>query len=288
MKVIITTNNNIRKLELAYSLGGLTWINNIQPELLGDRFLNGYILYNEIIFKNDSHPRNKKEIEKIVEAFLDESSTELKLKKIGIDYNKFKNLLKNFDVPIVPIKDSILINFKNKFKNINKYSQLINKLMKRIFGFNLPEKIFVIPKQNYNKGRSRGFMFNSKPVIITLTINNWNNEKELLAVMLHEILHAKILEKDIINRKKGNSIEFEEPLIQYFAPFGILSGESHLIKKDSIENYNKRDYTRFIEVKDKLLPIIKKYYEDGMKSTIWDYLKNTEFKKYINRKNLNN
>lgn len=275
MKIKFISNENIRKLCFVYGLEPLkgSFLQMPQIFIYKDRLANGSNLYYYI-------RKHNKIWSKLFSALLNKNNIKKKLKTINIDYKILSDMLEKFKIPQLAFNNKSLIEFQNNLKkDFYQHEKLIDEIMKKRLGFNLPEEIFIIITEKMG-----GSLLCNEPVIIEIGKRN-----NATSVLIHEILHANILNSKIIKDDYKNEYTslFIEALIQYFAPFGILTGDSNVIKKeDIIEYYNKNAYIYRGEIYSKflrkLLPIMKKYYKNNSKLNIFEYLKNTSFKKYIN------
>jgi hypothetical protein len=157
------------------------------------------------------------------------------------------------------------------FKN---HEEKIGVWLLRIFGFKLPGKIDLVLDCTHGRN-SNGSCLSPNPSIVSLQIESYNNGYP--GVLLHELLHS-LIGKDgsIIGAAKN----FEEALLDYFAPQGVLDEKVGLIKTLDIDEHQKsqergRPYS--IEESRRLLPVIKEYYKICGEKTIWRFLEEKRF-----------
>lgn len=104
-----------------------------------------------------------------------------------------------------------------------------------------------------------------------------------MGVITHELLHSLIDKYEVLAPNDGSY--FEEALLDYFCPNGILAEKLGLTKKMDIgyyhsRNTNMRPYS--LEMSKRLLSHIEAYYNISPKETIWQFLSERGFEKYIN------
>ena len=92
--------------------------------------------------------------------------------------------------------------------------------------------------------------------------------------------------RNIINRKIEEGSYFEEALLDYFCPYGIISEKIGLIKRSTLKDYHQhniksRPYSA--KISGVPLPIIKDYYKNINNSTIWEFLNDKNFDSLLNR-----
>jgi len=106
----------------------------------------------------------------------------------------------------------------------------------------------------------------------------------LIAVIMHEMLHALILRHRIINRGKDRGEYFEEAVLDYFVPHGMLAQKLKIIEKGSVKDYyeyNLKNRKYAEKVSKELLPAMEEYEKLNAKSDIWTFLKAKGFGKYF-------
>lgn len=86
------------------------------------------------------------------------------------------------------------------------------------------------------KGSGGSGLYSNKDMAINLCIYNQNPDEyvlDMIAIAIHEILHMLISKHNTINRKMDKDY-FEEAVLDYFVPHGILSHKLGIIKGDNI------------------------------------------------------
>ena len=120
----------------------------------------------------------------------------------------------------------------------------------------------------------RGTSLSSNPSIIALQIYRY--DKKIIGVLLHEFAHSLLKVSMPPNLTELKSAFFEDALLDYFAPYGILDMKIGLIKSLDIEVHQKEQETLrpySSGTSRMLLPIMKEYYPVCGEKTIWRFLK---------------
>jgi hypothetical protein len=184
----------------------------------------------------------------------------------------------------------LLKEVENKFKEL--YTGMEARLadeIKDMFGFGLPiYTTIAISGAFYTDGKhcSGSHLFSTPDnLFITLEVSyNIDMKRDmdtLFSVFIHELLHGLMGQKGLRIKRDGDY--FEEALLDYFAPYGLLAQKLGLARVESAEkcysvNIRNRPYSRTMG--QRLLPYMKEYYK-GHDSTVWRYLAKRGFKKYI-------
>ncbi len=166
------------------------------------------------------------------------------------------------------------------------YRNAIRDQIKSIFGFGLPDKLYVVLNSNLTPYSGNGCRVYSSTSICAIGINipigtgRLPESKEYVFVLIHELLHVLIAKHVKLIRKDY----FEEALLDYFVPHGIITNNIDRSSNLSIEesfriNAQNRPYS--IEISKKLMPVIKTYLDSGMKISIWQFLKENGFEEYL-------
>jgi hypothetical protein len=197
--------------------------------------------------------------------------------------------LDNLDIPILDPDNPLSIDFAISIeKYFNSHSDNINEFFGLIFGFQLPKNISFVIRKSYTNATYAN-MLTANPIIIGLSLNSGFNLPKKTSIILHEILHALIKINNKINyttNLQGSANLFEEALIDYFAPYGILTEKLGLTEQKEIDIYCMdaiRYRPKSKEISQELLPVIKSYYQSKFEQTIWGYLSDTKFKDFITR-----
>ncbi len=271
MKIIINSNKYIRLLVSIHNLFGpedsmaKKMLN--ESELFGKEFHLTAQIYTDIKTNIKKSGQNK-----FWTLFLDKNMPKTK--------QKYPNLIKK-------LNQLIKLNNKNKtskeisnqiIKNFKKHETKINYLLNNIFLFNLPEEVNLIVDYDITTSFT-GSSLSYDPVIISVQMPEYANK--IMTISLHEILHSLINKNKTIPEDK---YRFEEALLDYFAPRGIIDEKLNLINNFNIkERFEQiifnRPYVK--EEAQKLLPIIKNYYKVSEKTNIWKFLKKSGYK-FIN------
>lgn len=222
---------------------------------------------------------------KIIEILASNDDVVAKLRYIGCA--ELVTVLNRFEIPTAV--NLSFAQYRLRLENDWSDNEMaIERLLKEIFGFSLPGKISIALSESYF--HNGGNCYSSDPIIIALYTNISKNKKgaahkvSQLALLLHELLHALIRRSNIVIDSKEER-EFEEALLDYFVPIGILAGRLGLIEKRHITEYrniNLKARKHFDKVSARLLPYIERY--DDRNETIWNLLSRTEFDKYLTKK----
>ncbi|MGC8572377.1 MAG: hypothetical protein ACP5LH_03820 [Candidatus Micrarchaeia archaeon] len=178
----------------------------------------------------------------------------------------------------------IMENYDNKKDDIEYY-------FKNVFGFNIPKiKIILYVVNSFQGSKGCSIPLNAKEIALVGYIVNKNdliNKKEdMLLIILHEVLHSLINSNNIINNKALNFRMFEEALLDYFLPNGILAPKLINNKEKDVNIYHKENVSfrpTSYDMSRRLLPVIEEYKNKkpfGVE-TIWEFLKKSEFKEYL-------
>lgn len=211
-------------------------------------------------------------------ALLGEKGAERSLSEAK--FSHLKKLLAEIDFPLDKKGFRRVKRFSEKFQiNADKAKVWV----KKIFGKSLPEKVVIIPFGYPLYFSNSGTMLVRSPVVVGMTMG-YRDDKTYLGVLLHEILHALV--KDEIKRPRSSypSGWFEEALLGYFVPGGILAEKIGLLKKLDLEELRERNAQgrRYAaEESEKLFPVMKEYYPICGKKTIWEFLKEKGFGNYL-------
>ncbi len=282
MKIKFRTEKRLRKLLYMYNLYGppdsLPSGMREYPMFFGKEFFTGAKLY-DLIFRN---PKNKEKIFKsLIYGKPNDKKTRMLLTKLdGLDVAIERN---DNDKFFKEVAESI-------GKELKAHSKETDAWAKRMFGMELPDEAIIIIGEGFNPNSGQGGMILEKnPIVLGYCVNPRDLDRPMLSVIVHEILHSLLGARGLIRREKGGAI-FEEALLDYFAPYGILTENSGLGKKESIERYheyNVRNRPSSREISSKLLPIMQRYQRSGYKKPIWSFLKEEkEFKKFLKIKEI--
>lgn len=282
MKLIFKNDNNLTRAIGMYNSFGppdaLPVAASRYPAIFGEQFYSISNLNSEI----RSLPNKYKTL--FAYLFNEDigSKLESKCKRLATKMEKLVYVPKEDKVSIKKIQNKLSILW-------DRNEVLIEKEIKQTFGFDLPDKIYiVINKGLYDNGSGgSGLYSSSKNIAISLDIaNNQDSDKyilSLIAVVIHEMLHMLISRHNVINREKDKQY-FEEAILDYFVPHGILAENLGIIEKKSIIDYHEHNIKnrKYAEnISKKLLPVIEEYNKLKTKENIWVFLKKRGFNKYF-------
>ncbi len=268
MKIIFNSNKYIRVLVAINNLFGPE--DSIAQKMLIDpRFFGKEIYLATKIYEKLKINLKEFGVNSFWVLFLDRNISDAKRKFPDLieNLNQLSTIL-NFD-DILTNKISNQINQDFKILDSN-----INVLLNKFFAFKLPDEIDIII--DYDTIASfTGSSLSYSPLIISIQMPKYSNK--IITISLHEILHS------LINKNKNipeDKYRFEEALLDYFAPNGIIDEKLELLDSFKIEErfeslISNRPYA--INEAKELLPIIKEYCEMSDKITIWEFLKKSGF-----------
>lgn len=238
---------------------------------IGKEFGQASQIYNLLSF------RSRNEHAKFYRAFLEKDETKKKRIITRMGKGQVFDLLDHLDIPekeqsyYRSIEDGLR-------KMISTKGNVADKWVKKIFGKPLPRKVYVIPFENYSRSSTSGTLLIENPPAVGLG-GNFRNSKHLFGVFLHEVLHAVV---DPIIRE-GNS-SFEEALLDYFVPHGILAEKFGLIKKFDFAAHKKKVLQNrkcSADESEKLASVMQEYRSILGKKTIWQFLQEKGFGYYL-------
>jgi hypothetical protein len=247
------------------------------PAIFGEQFYKIVYLNSEIM----SLPNNYKTF--FAYLFNEDMDGKLKIKceKIAAKMKKLVYTPKEDKISIKKVQDTLS-------RLWDKNEESVKKEIKQIFGFDLPNKIYIVINEGlYENGSGGSALYSSNNLAISLDISrNHDSDKyvlNLITVVIHEMLHTLISKHNVINRKKDKEY-FEESILDYFVPYGILAEKLGIIEKKSIIYYHEcnvknRKYSE--NISKKLLPVIEEYYKSKVTENIWAFLKKRGFKQYF-------
>ncbi len=271
-----------RKLLLIYQLFSSRSINGLKSysQFFGKDFFIAAQIHNEV-FSN----LNRTDSQKLRLAML--SKEPIKDRSLMERKENATRLLQNLKIPLLKETDLLFKKLEKEIDvSIKVYENKINTWFYKIFGFNLPKKVTMILAENYNSNSSAASFLTNNPIILGNIINeNYKSANEIIDVLQHELLHSLIFRQNSLKLKENNN--FEEALLDYFAPFGMLSSKVGLIDNYNLEKQWKkanslRPYAS--NESNELLPVMKRYQKVCGRMTIWNFLYKNGFKNYINQK----
>lgn len=283
MRLIFKRDKNIIRANYLYGNFGppnaLPLAAKRAPALFGKSFYEA----SEIVFDIGKLKQGYRTLFKYLFNEKLDRATELKCKKI------VKRMEKSIYVP-KEYNPNLLKEVEDKFKEIyTKKEVTIGKEIKNFFGFELPKTTTIaLNGAFYSSGKhnSGGELFATKDNIVMSWEVSYNIDVNdidgIFAMFIHELLHG-LIEQNNVRIDKDNSW-FEEAVLDYFAPHGILGQRLGFIKKEDIKKYLERNignrpYSEYMA--KKLLPHMRNYYNNKQKETIWRFLAKRGFKRYI-------
>jgi pyruvate/oxaloacetate carboxyltransferase len=161
----------------------------------------------------------------------------------------------------------------------------------KVFGFPEPRRMLVILSENYAPESTSGWGLPSKDkdtcmLGYLIGKNRISEYKSALSVFIHEMIHSLLFKYKIINNKEKNSGMFEEAVLDYFVPYGMLTDRLELRKRQSVKEYYNANILGRPESKEmalQLLPVMEKYDKIFGKQTIWRFLSDNGFSRYIKK-----
>lgn len=186
---------------------------------------------------------------------------------------ELSDLLERLDISIGD--EAFLNSVKERLSSdFEKYESALTQNIKRIFGFELPESAMVVLGQcSYG---SAGSMLHSdgKKVVIGFATSTAENNPRLFGVLVHELMHGLVREKNIFYKSR-EAQDAEELLLEYSVPEGLLAWKIGITEKPdfqfSYENSIRRGY-READSK-KIKEVVERYAASDEDSVIWDSVK---------------
>lgn len=216
-----------------------------------------------------------------------DSETQGKCKAI-MDYARSKLFRPEAPEPLDAVAENLRENYKMAEEGIRRE-------IRRIFGFELPERVSVVLSDSfYWQGGGGSFIAARKDdVLVSLEVSlsmakNAREAKYSVPVLLHELLHGLIDNYGVIESAGSDkpSNWFEESLLDYFVPDGIMAYRLGLRKERTLKECSERSsafrpYAK--DVSKELLPLIEEYSRMEDAPTVWKFLSETKFGKYIQK-----
>ncbi len=205
-------------------------------------------------------------------------------RKTKLQLEKIKKDLKNVVVPMPPKYNPDLI--KNTSDKIiewyDKNKDVFAKEIKKFFGFDLPKTLNITMNVTSHKNGGQGseLFATENNVAIQLGISYGTNPKQDINIPLraitHELIHGLIEQNNQREAIAKYGEYFEEALLDYFVPDGMLAQELGLMKEkmtlDEICD-NENEMRPYAAASSKeLLPCIKEYSKNS-NTTIFEFLK---------------
>lgn len=205
-----------------------------------------------------------------------------KEKQDGAEVSGCKEIVRQAQFIPVPEDDTwpgLATRFKDNLTGFFSAKRIeISEQLKATFGFDLPRSLTIALAQNFGPHSGSGsrlyYSEAEDECYISYRLGKEQDHKIYIGIVLHELLHCLIQKYGIID-KQNDKDYFEEALLDYFVPNGILSGRLGLSQEKDIVYYHNsntamRRYST--ETSRKLLPHIEEYYKSSSRETIWQFL----------------
>ncbi len=264
MELVFNTNKHLRKLVAVWDLFGPpdAPANRLDPRFFGKDFNTSAAISAEM---------RKYEKGDLWVAFLDKNMHE---SENAARFPDLRDMLTTLNIPMEDddskffkeVKASLVADFK-------KHEEDIEVWLERIFGFKLPVEVNLVVDHYYAKNTG-GSSLSSDPAIVSLRMREYANE--YVGVLLHELLHSLVRKAKIFATSSMGNGSFEEALLDYFAPAGLLDWKAGLIASlDVIEHQRRCERLRPYASGNSrmLLPFIQEYSTICGEKTIWQFLK---------------
>lgn len=178
--------------------------------------------------------------------------------------------------------------FKESVKGFfsNKSTEIAEQL-KAMFGFDLPKSIVIALAQNFEPRSGSGsriyYSETEDKCYISYRLGKEQDFGICIGIILHELIHC-LIQKYAIVDKQNDKDYFEEALLDYFVPTGLLAADLGLTKKKDARYYHicnttKRRYSA--EMSARLLPFIDEYCKNRQGQNIWQFLEKRGFDSYM-------
>lgn len=270
----MNTDESLRKLVTIHQMFGppdspFRRVGDFAP-LISREFLAAVEI--DVVFRS----LGKKEKEKVWRQFLAGGE---KARRDPPKIKRLKELLGKFELPLDATGLRRIRGFSAKVLAL---SGKASSWVKKIFGKPLPDKVVVIPYGYPIPWSKSGTRLISSPVLIGMT-TGYRDYRSFFDVLLHEILHALV--KDRI--RKPDRSWFEEALLDYFVPDGILSEKLGLIGKLDLGKHLERvvqSRSYAAEAARKLFPVIEKYYPICGQVNVWEFLRENGLESYLEKR----
>lgn len=273
MKIVVNTNTLIRKFLRVYYMTS-------QREPTSDMFKFADF-FSETFYKAAEtaeviHDLSRYDGEGLSKVWLSLFDRNLQSSQSEERVKKIKSLLDQIDIPISEPNDAtVSVSKKELLSDYEKYEAKIRNLIKRVFGFSLPESIDVILDIAPRFGQ--GKFLEENPPIIALSYQKYTSG--CLSTLLHELLHYLISKNNMSSVLYAKDPNFEEALLDYFSPHGIFDEELGISGKIDLEKHQAQQVQNrpaSATISKKLLPLIKEYINKPQKETVWEFLKRKE------------
>jgi hypothetical protein len=218
-----------------------------------------------------------------------ENNPEAEIEEIGGSH--IISMLDSLDIQIKDTDDSFFIELEAIItESFEKIKDKMEKRVQEIFRMQLPNKLVIILDEYGNKNNSFGqkLAVNRNIGVISYSMGRYvlkKDKNEPISVIIHELLHVLFSKYNVI---KNTDRGFEEALLRYFAPYGLLSEvfgfQSHRMAGNYLEQITS---VCSMETAQKLNNLMMEYTKVVGQEDIWSFLLKTDFKSYINTDFLN-
>lgn len=202
-------------------------------------------------------------------------AAEKNLKKIG--KNNLIDSAKKIKIPWQEIEPFLKSKKPNLEKEIRVHLSKFKELTKKIFGFELPQKTTIMLSKCFGPEYIWGSTVTDFP-IVSLYVGENRSMADHAAIVFHEIIHS-LIKSSGMRTTKGKKIcdeeEFEEALIGFFLPRGLIAKELGLNGSTNIDEIMQKMHRRswMKGWDEKLAPAMKEYFEIWKTQTVWDFLR---------------
>jgi hypothetical protein len=269
MEIIVNTNVLIRKLMRVYNLSS-----PIEPTLRMLKYADffGPDFYKaSLVLRMLYGPRQQDVHTDVLVSLLDRNVS--KDTKGDERANELRSLLEGINLQSMKIDAELSESAKNGLpRDYANIEAKASEWIKKIFGFELPERLDVIFDINPRSGQ--GLFISDSPPLIALSYPEYGISN--VGVLLHEMMHFLISKNGMKARLRNADPMLEETLNDYFCPGGILDEKVGLLdKKMNLEAHQKeqvmfRPASR--QLSDRLMPLMKEYLLICGDETIWKFL----------------
>ncbi|MCL5239327.1 MAG: hypothetical protein M1286_02560 [Candidatus Marsarchaeota archaeon] len=282
MNVIFNTNENIRKLAGVWDMfgppGSIGQLIARHANYFGDVLYTAAMINDRLGEMASNLAKKHKETGVIWESLLDRNYANTKKNP---EVRELALLLDKLDVHLEDEKGrhfrSIMAEMQ---KDLEANRKDMEEWVRKVFGFRLPQSIDIILNtapiaRNFSNGSSVSY----DPFIITLDFYKYR--KSVLGVIMHEVLHSLIRKHKLLKEDARRGYRpFEEALLDYFVPDGMLAEKLGLVPKLNIKMLQEKSESNRRWASDeskRLLPAMEEYHKICGKSTIWSFLKKKGF-----------
>jgi hypothetical protein len=285
MELKFNTDQELRKLVFVYNLIGppnsITRGMQGYPMFFGKNFFLATQIYTKVFESKDR--------DKIWRILLGGKDKKMALEKAGM--KDLAKLLTGIDIETLDPKDEFFATTAASLeKDWERQGHEAERLVRSVFGAKLPESITLLLTEFYGGGTQGGKICDD-PVVLSYSRNvrdernkTGGNNNSWVPVLIHETLHSILGRNGLIQRRWMQGSSFEEALLDFFCPMGMLTEKLGFHERQTLEEYQKynvRNRPSSKEMSDRLMPYMKKYHEMIGKMTVWEFLKGGGFEDVI-------